>query len=279
MDTTHEQIREQQRKTWNKFSAGWKKWDEFNMSFLKPMGDVIISTLKLKDNDAVLDIAAGTGEPGLTIASIVKNGKVVGTDVSEDMLAIANENAVKKGLKNYTTQVCDVCELPFADNSFDAVSCRLGFMFFPDMLMAAKEMVRVLKPGGRLGTSVWAIPEKNGWITATMDTMNKNMKMPVPLPGSPGIFRCARPGFIADLLKQAGFSNVKEEDIEGKINFGSNDFYWANMTEVVAGVVAAMAEADDQLKEKIRKEVFAGIDNNYPGAIFPYGTIIISGNK
>lgn len=279
MDSKLVEIREQQRQTWNKFSAGWKNRDEFNMDFLKPIGDKIISSLRLKDTNAVLDIATGTGEPGLTIASIVNKGTVVGTDLAEDMLTIASENAGKKGLRNYTTQVCDVCELPFADNSFDSISCRFGFMFFPDMLMAAREMVRVLKPGGRLATSVWAGAEKNSWLTATMSVMKANIEMPVPPPGSPGIFRCAQPGLVAGLFNEAGLNNVSEENLDGIIDYGSNEFYWANMTEIAAPVMVAMAKADVQLKEKIRNEVFAGIHNNYPGARFSYGTIIISGTR
>src|SRR4029078_10153824 len=139
MDNQLTQIRDQQKESWNKFSAGWKKWDEMTMDFLKPVGDEIIEKLNLKGNEIVLDIAAGTGEPGLTFATILKDGKVISTDLSEQMLEIAKENAMKRGLRNFETQACDVSKLPFQDNSFDAISCRFGFMFFPDMLMAAKE--------------------------------------------------------------------------------------------------------------------------------------------
>ena len=100
------------------------------MDFLKPFGDEIIQQLNLKGTDVVLDVAAGTGEPGLTIASKLKKGKVVITDLADDMLVIANENATKAGINNVEFKVCDVCELPFADNTFDAISCRIGFMFF-----------------------------------------------------------------------------------------------------------------------------------------------------
>src|SRR5829696_8680855 len=103
------EIREQQKETWNKFSPGWKKWDDFTMNFLKPMGDEIISELNIKDTDVVLDVACGTGEPGLTIASMAKNGKVIGTDVADQMLDIAMENAERKQIKNYETKTCDVC--------------------------------------------------------------------------------------------------------------------------------------------------------------------------
>ena len=176
MEAQLEQIREQQKETWNKFSAGWKKWDEQMMDFLRPMGTEIIRLLQPADNDVVLDVASGTGEPGLTIASMLTHGKVISTDVAEEMLKIAKENAEKRRIKNFETKAADVCELPFDDNSFDAISCRFGFMFFPDMLMAAKEMARVLKPGGRIATSVWNVPEKNFWITSIVGTINKNME-------------------------------------------------------------------------------------------------------
>ncbi len=76
------QIREQQKESWNKFSPGWKKWDDLMMDFLKPMADEIIMLLKPKE--VVLDVAAGTGEPRLTIAAMVKSGKVISTDLAEE---------------------------------------------------------------------------------------------------------------------------------------------------------------------------------------------------
>lgn len=281
MEAQLEQIREQQKATWNKFSPGWKKWDDFTMEWLKPMGDEIIRLLNLRETDTVLDVAAGTGEPGLSIAAIVKKGKVVITDLAEGMLDVARENATKKGITNYETFACDVSELPFEDETFDAISCRFGFMFFPDMLMAAKEMRRVLKPGGRIATSVWSVPDKNVWITATMGTIQKNMELPAPPPGAPGMFRCGSPGFLADIFKQAGFRNISEKELTGKLKAGTNERYWSFINEVAAPVVAAMSKADDALKEKIRKEVFILLDQKYPDkkAAIDYGAVVVYGEK
>jgi ubiquinone/menaquinone biosynthesis C-methylase UbiE len=265
-----EDIRDQQKASWNKFSPGWKKWDDLNMDFLKPMGDEIISLINPKGADVVLDIAAGTGEPGLTIATMLKGGKVIITDLSDDMLEIARENAMKRGIENIETLACDVCELPFADNNFDAISCRFGFMFFPDMLIAAKEMVRVLKPGGKIATSVWNVPENNFWVTAIMGTIIRNMELPAPLPGSPGMFRCAKDGFISDLFLQAGLKNITQKEIVGKMNFKTTDVYWSMMTEVVSLVVAALSKADDDMKNKIMKEVYQELNK-----IFPDGNILM----
>ncbi|WP_152971206.1 methyltransferase domain-containing protein, partial [Rhizobium ecuadorense] len=61
----------------------------------------------LSNGFSVLDIAAGTGEPGLTAAAAIPDGQVVVTDLSENMLAAAAENAARRGLKNFETRLCD----------------------------------------------------------------------------------------------------------------------------------------------------------------------------
>ena len=223
MNQQLEEIREQQKQSWNKFSSGWKKWDDLTMDFLRPMGNEIIASINPSGRQYILDIAAGTGEPGLTIATMLNGGKVIITDLAEDMLVIARENAISRGISNIETSACDVCELPFADNSFDAISCRFGFMFFPDMQLAANEMARVLKPGGKIATSVWNIPEKNFWVTATMGTINKNMELPPPPPGAPGMFRCAKPGLMKEIFEKAGFKNITEKEVASKVNSGTVD--------------------------------------------------------
>ena len=281
MEQQLEQIRDQQKQSWNKFSAGWKKWDELVMDFLKPMGDEIIRLLNPQDKDVILDIASGTGEPGLTIASKLPAGKVIITDLADDMLAIARENATLRGIKNIETVTCDVCELPFPDNSFDAISCRFGFMFFPDMLLAAKEMVRVLKPGGKIATSVWNVPEKNFWVTAIMGTINKNMELPSPVPGAPGMFRCAKDGFISDLFAEAGLKNISQREISGKLNCKTIDAYWGMQTEVGAPIVAALSKATDEMKEKIKIETYAAVHQKYPDGniMIDSSALVIYGEK
>ena len=275
MNQQLEEIREQQKQSWNKFSPGWKKWDSMTMDFLKPMGTEIIASIKPSGKDLILDIAAGTGEPGLTIASMLDGGKVVITDLAEDMLTIAKENAEKRGITNIETKACDVCELPFDDNSFDAISCRFGFMFFPDMQLAANEMYRVLKPGGRIATSVWDGPEKNFWVTVTMGTINKNIELPPPVPGAPGMFRCAKPGLMKEIFEKAGFKNVSVKEVPTKLNSGTSETYWNMMTEVAAPVVAALGKADENTRQKIKTEVLSQIEEKYPGNVAVDGAAMV----
>lgn len=281
MDNQMIQIREQQKETWNKFSPGWKKWDQFTMNFLQPMGDAIINELNIKQDDTVLDIACGTGEPGLTIAKLAGKGKVTGIDLAEHMLEIANEHARNKQIRNYDTLVCDVCELPFDQNFFDKISCRMGLMFFPDMQLASDQMYKVLKPGGRMATAVWAGPAKNVWISSIMSTISRNMQIPPPPEGAPSIFRCAKPGMIRGIMEKSGFKNVKEKEVNGKMLLEGFEIFWNMMNEVAAPVVSALSKADDTMKEKIKNEVKESSASylTSKGLELDYGALIISGEK
>ncbi|WP_317899889.1 class I SAM-dependent methyltransferase [Aurantibacillus circumpalustris] len=281
MEKQLKKISEQQKESWNKFSPGWEKWDELFMSFLKPMGNEMIGQLQLKEHDVVLDIAAGTGEPGLSIAQKLSNGSVIITDLSENMLEIAIRNAKRRGIINIKTYACDVSKLPFADNSFDAISCRLGFMFFPDMILAAKEMLRVLKPGGRISASVWNIPAKNFWITAMMGPISKYLNLPPAPEGAPGIFRCSKEGLMEDLFIQAGFKNITLKEIEQQLDCKTTDVYWNIMTEVAAPVVEGLGKADTWMAEKIKTEVFQVVNQKYPqgNILMDSSALLIYGEK
>ena len=145
-----DEIRDAQRATWAGLSAGWDKWDAVIMEQLSPVGAAIIAGLEVREDLHYLDIAAGTGEPGLSIARAAPKGRVVVTDLVAVMLDIAARRAEAQGITNIETKVCSADDLPFNDATFDGVSVRFGYMFFPDMARATAEFARVLKPGGRL---------------------------------------------------------------------------------------------------------------------------------
>src|SRR5678810_1051948 len=182
-------ISDLQKKAWDTVSNGWKKWNDFTMNFLKPMGEAIIKALDIKSNDVVLDIASGTGEPAFTIAAIAKDGRVYATDLSEEMLSIARTYADKRHISNIEFKTADVSELPFKNNFFDKISCRMGFMFFPNMQQAANEMFRVCKNDGKVAISVWDVPEKNDWSATMTKALSNHIEMPKPSTDAPGMFR------------------------------------------------------------------------------------------
>ncbi len=275
------EIREQQRRSWDEFSPGWKKWDRFTMDFLRPYGEEIVSLLDPRPGQRVLDVASGTGEPGLTIAERVagEHGEVVVTDLSEGMLGVARENAARRGITNLQVQACDVSDLPFDDDSFDAVSCRFGFMFFPDLAQAARELARVVKPGGRIATSVWGAPERNDWVTCIMGTIQQYVDVPKPPPEAPGMFRCAAPGMLGELLRDAGFGDISETTLETKMSCRDPEEYWTVMTEVAAPVVGALGRAEPGTVEAIRAEVLSKISEKYPGSTeIDAGGVVVGGH-
>ena len=280
MEDKLEQISNAQKDSWNKFSSGWEKWDKLTMGFLMPYGEEIIKLVKPTANDIVLDVAGGTGEPGLSIAPMVANGKVIITDLSEGMLQVAKEKITVKGIKNIETSIADVSKLPFDDNAFDIVTCRFGYMFFPDMMLATQEMTRVLKPGGRIAASVWGSPENNFWVTVMMQNIKKHIEMTPPAEGAPGMFRCAKPRLIANMFEEVSLKDVREIEVNSKMNCDSAQEYWDFITDVAAPFVEALTPADEETIEEIRTDVINEINHRYPDntSIDTYG-LVIYGSK
>ena len=255
MSSNLDQIRDQQRETWDRFSAGWKKWDAMVLGWLAPFGEAMIQHANLREDSHVLDIAAGTGEPGLTAAALVPRGRVTVTDLAERMLAVTAENAARRGLRNVETRVCDAGALPFADASVDAVLCRFGFMFFPDIAAAAREFARVAKPGAMICAAVWSEPAKNPWATTIMGTIARHVEMPAPPPNSPGLFRCAPAGFMSKVFAEAGLRDIAEKEVSCDMIHDTPQRYWEFMTDIAAPVVAGLDRANEATRERIRAEV------------------------
>src|SRR3954470_18161666 len=175
---TADEIRDAQRAAWARLSASWEKWDAVIMDQLGPVSAAIIERLDIADGHQHLDIASGTGEPGLSIAKRSPHGRVVLTDLAAEMLDVAARRATDQGITNVETQVCSADDLPFDDATFDGVSVRFGYMFFPDLPKATAEFTRVLKPGGRLCSSVWVKPEENPWTSIVMQAVGREVVLP-----------------------------------------------------------------------------------------------------
>ncbi|WP_426979455.1 class I SAM-dependent methyltransferase [Pseudarthrobacter sp. O4] len=256
MSASAEQIRDQQRSIWDTFSAGWKKWDVEVLGWHGPFGDALIEEARLRPDSTVLDVASGTGEPGLTAAALVPQGSVTLTDLSEGMLRVAAEKAAARGLANVRTRVSDVGALPFEDGTFDAIFCRFGFMFFPDMTAALQQMVRVAAPGARITAAVWGRAAENPWASLILGTIARHTELPVPPAGAPGLFRCAAQGYMGRIFRDAGLVDVTERKVSTDLVQESPEIYWEFMTDIAAPVVLGLAKADREARELIRSDVF-----------------------
>jgi SAM-dependent methyltransferase len=247
-----DEIRDGQRTTWAGLSAGWEKWDAVIMDQLGPVGAAIVESLGIAADQQHLDIASGTGEPGLTIARLAPAGRVVLTDLAPEMLEVAARRAAAQGIANVETMVCSADDLPFDDATFDSVSVRFGFMFFPDVAKAAAEFARVLKPGGRLCSAVWVEPDENPWTSILMQAIAAEVVVPPPDPDGPTMFRCAAPGYVSALYERAGLHDVAEWDVGVELVTRSPEEYWDMMSEHVSLALAALQRVDEPARERIR---------------------------
>ena len=254
-----EEIRNGQRATWAGLSAGWAKWDEVIMAQLAPVGTAMIERLAIADDQQHLDIASGTGEPGLSIAKRSPRGRVVLTDLAAEMLGIALQRARALRIGNIETTVCSADDLPFDNGTFDSVSARFGYMFFPDVAAATAEFERVLKPGGRLCSSVWVKPDENPWTSIAMQAIATEAAVPPPDPDSPGMFRCAAPRWVSALYEGAGLRDVAEWDVGVELVTRSPEQYWEVISEHVSPVVTALRQVDGPARERIRAYAMARV--------------------
>ena len=250
-----DEIRRSQRMTWAGLSVGWEKWDSLIMDQLGPVGAAMIERLGIADDQQHLDIASGTGEPGLSIARLSPNGRVILTDLAPEMLDVAVRRARAQGIENVETTACSADDLPFADDAFDSVSVRFGYMFFPDVSTATAEFVRVLRPGGRLCSSVWVKPEENPWTAIPLEAIVAEAVVAPPDPDAPGMYRCAAPGFVGSLYEGAGLHDVAEWDVHDELVTTTPEQYWDMISEHVSLAVVALQQVDESARERIRATV------------------------
>jgi len=247
-----EEIRDGQRTAWAGLAAGWEKWDAVIMDQLAPVSAAMIDRLGIVEDQVHLDIASGTGEPGLSIARRAPKGRVVLTDLAPEMLDIAMRRAGAQEISNIETMVCSADDLPFGDHAFRSVSVRFGYMFFPDLAAATAEFVRVLEPGGRLAASVWVRPDANPWTSIVMEAIATEVELTPPDPDAPNMFRCAAPGGMAALFVAAGLRDVAEWDVDVELVTRTPEEYWAMISEHVSLAVAALRQVDAPARRRIR---------------------------
>ena len=119
----------------------------------------------------------------------VPGGEVVVSDVAPEMTAIAAARAEALGLTNVTARDARPRATSTSPTpSYDVVLCREGLMFAPDPARAAREIRRVLRPGGRVAVAVWGPRERNPWLGVVLDAVSAQIGAPVPPPGIPGPF-------------------------------------------------------------------------------------------
>jgi ubiquinone/menaquinone biosynthesis C-methylase UbiE len=126
----------------------------------------LLALARLAPGERVLDVACGTGLVTLDAARAVgARGRVLGVDISGQMVDAARRHAECQRLFNVGFERMDAEQLDLPDDSFDVVLCSLGLMYAPEPARAVREMMRVLRPGGRVVIAVWGERARCGWAS------------------------------------------------------------------------------------------------------------------
>jgi ubiquinone/menaquinone biosynthesis C-methylase UbiE len=195
-----------QRYGWDKASA---YYEVFWQDQLKPAQDLLLEMAELKPGEMVLDVACGTGLVSFNaLAKLGEGGRVLGTDISEKMVQMANSLALRKNESRAKFEWMDAEDLQLENNSFDAVLCSLGLMYVPDPRKALQEMNRVLKPGGRAVAAVWGQRKKCGWAEI-FEIVDQHVASEV----CPMFFNLGNPDMLELHFKVSGFTDIKVQRI------------------------------------------------------------------
>ena len=201
---------------WDVAAAGWNHHADLIHEWLRQITQTMLDDAGVRTGARVLDVAAGAGDQTMDIARrIGLDGWVLATDVSPNILALAQKNANAAGFLQVSTQVADAQSLGLAGAAFDAAVCRLGLMFCNSPLAALREIRAALKPQGRFSALVFGSPEHNPCLGITLAVARKHAGLRDAAgikqahafhPGS--LMSLGKPGLLQELLQTAGVEDV-----------------------------------------------------------------------
>lgn len=222
MNGQYEEAKKKARDTYN---AAADCFDDSPLAFWAKYGRKTVERLSLPVGARVLDVACGSGASAIPVGEIVgPAGKVTGIDISENMLELARSKARELGLCNTEFIVEDMSELPFSDESFDAVVCVFGVFFIPDMEKLVGELWRVIKPGGKLSVTTWGRdffePAYGYWKSVIKEVTPELYSAFNPWD------RISEPGSLMKLMEEAGTTNIEVVNEEGKQELTCSEDWW-----------------------------------------------------
>jgi SAM-dependent methyltransferase len=268
---------------WSESAPYWEKHREIIREMFAPITQALIEDAKIISRQAVLDVATGPGEPALSLAKLVgPEGKVIGVDAVPEMVEAARREANRRGFQNANFDVAFADNLPFPENAFDAVISRFGVMFFPSPVDCVREMLRVIKPGGRIAMAVWHFAETNPFHYAVSQVVERYVDSPRPVPDSPDAFRFADPGKLLTILSNAGAAATSERLLRFTIRAPiSVEDFWTLRSEMSEKLRARLATLPKEQMAELKREVLEAL-GAYSASCslsFPAEVLIVSGGK
>jgi len=254
---------------WAAMARGWELARTEREKTAAPVTEWLVRELAPKPGDTVLELAAGQGEVGFEIAAALgESGRLISSDFSPAMAEIARRRGAELGLTNVEHRILDAEQIELADDSVDGVLCRWGYMLMPDPAAALAETRRVLRSGGRLAFSVWSSGERNPWISVAARILVAHGYMPPQEPGEPGMFVLGDEELLRRLVENAGFANLRIEDVAVHSSYPSVDEYVRQSSDMGGRFSRAWAQAREEEQERMKdelREAFApfAVDGGY----------------
>jgi SAM-dependent methyltransferase len=259
-----------------------EKWKAKSAAMGRPVTDALVEYAQPAPGMRVLDLASGTGEPAISLASRVEpGGHVTALDLSAGLLEIAEQRARVRGLTNFITQQADAHSLPFPDSSFDLATSRFGVMFFDEPRVALQDLRRVLRTGARACFLAWGLFDQPYW-QSMMGVVHRHVGGPLLEPGSPNPFRFSESGSLSAVLRSAGFNGVEEETKTLPWTWpGPVEEVWEQAQAVAVPFRPLLERVPPEKWPEIHAEVHAAVRQYSDGEKIEFGASVVlaSGKK
>jgi ubiquinone/menaquinone biosynthesis C-methylase UbiE len=276
------QYKSSQRQGWDNAAAGWKNWWQVIEKGAQKINDRLIDLAKIRQGDNILDLATGIGEPAITAAKKLVGSQchVLAVDISSQMLSIARQRSVSLGLQDIIEfKEGDIESLQLQPLSFDAVLCRWGLMFLPNLDDALKNIFNFLKnEGGRFAAAVWSSQSKTPFIGLPMNIIIRELDVSYPNISSLssttiadnrvlGPFSLADERILKGSLQKAEFKDIRVERQNVTFEFTSVNDYISHVRDIAAPLKAALEKESASRQEEIWKMVAKEVKDNYTNPV------------
>jgi ubiquinone/menaquinone biosynthesis C-methylase UbiE len=263
---------------WDSFSRvnASQRWRKPSAAMGRALTQTIVAEARVEPGMQVLDIASGSGEPAISVATLLNGtGHVVATDVSPAPLKVAEQRAGERGLRNIEFRPADVHQLPFPDATFDRVLCRLGVMFFSEPPCAFGEIRRVLKPRGRATLLAWG-PMQQPYFETTIGTLLEMLPELTPPQSALAMFKFGKRDTLAALLREAGFASVEEDLWELPWNWPDTpEELWNYFREVTIPFRPLFDAIPIDRRDDVNAQVLQVLRNRYDGHEVKFNATVV----
>ena len=269
---------QQQVQDWNgALGERWTTNQDSLDTLLQAYADATLAAARLQSGERVLDIGCGCGATTLAAATqVAPDGVALGVDVSAIMLDRARRRATTSGSAAHFVEADASVDIP-AEAPFDALISRFGVMFFADPTAAFANLIKALKPGGRLAFVCWRAAVENIWMTLPLDAARPALPPLAPsVPDAPGPFAFARRERIQEILEQAGFTaiDITRQDTTITLAAGATPAAAAALAVTRSVQIGPLAAALRDQPEDIRKAALALVQAKLESVATPAGIVL-----